>query len=318
MDNSKQTQDRFGHIIGQKKLKRQINFLLDAHDKTKRLAPLGLLASKGMGKTLVAKAIKEYISENCKTENGKKARGLIVDSGSLPKNPADFVELFWMSKIQNKDVFCIFDEAHQIPKQLASGLFLSLLQRQPDPIIRVNLPEIGEITVDQRRQKFALCTTERNSLFHALRDRLKILDFEEYTEDELGQIVNLSCDNVVWKGDILNDISKVLRGSPRKANDVAEDIMAYVANKQDPMFGINEWNDLRSIMNINPLGLTEDEMNYMRHLRKKKKTTLTVMSAAIGHQRSSVQQIETFLMKAGLMKVVENSMRQITKEGESL
>ena len=312
MTADKTTEERFQEVIGQHKLKRKLNFLLDGHEKTERLPHLGFFAPKGCGKTFVAKLVKDYVV-------GDNGRGMLIDSSTLQRNPLDFIEGFYNTKVRGKNVYVVFDEAHNIPKTLASGIFLSMFQKQSmnDPHISINIPEYdGTIDLDLRKQKFAFATTDPDRIFAPLRDRMKILNFDPYNEAELSQIVKQNCESVIFLDDVLDHISEVLRGSPRKAIDVSQDIVTYCENKCNSEFGPDQWKELVDIMTINPVGLEDDEYMYLKEIKSRGgEITVSSMAAILNHPRTVVQEIEKFLIQRDLLKIGTNSIRHLTPKG---
>lgn len=309
----KQTEsaERFAHIIGQHKLKKQLNFYIDGCKKTGTLPNLGLLGPKGNGKTMIAEATKEYVV-------GDKGEGLLVNSSTLPKNPTDFIELFWNRAVHDRNVFMVLDEAHELPKGIV-GLLLSILQVTKDPVSRISVPDIGgEIVVDRRKFKCAVCTTERHKLFAPLLDRLTVLDFSPYSDEELGQIVQVNAPDIDFEGDVLKEIATVLRGSPRTACKIASNIFTMAETNMRHTFNREDWDKLKDLTGINPMGLTEDELNYLKRLERDTESTVTQLSAGLGHPKRVINEIEAFLLKSRLIRIGGNSVREITPDGRKV
>ena len=58
-------------------------------------------------------------------------------------------------------------------------------------------------TFDFKKQTFIFATTESDKLFPPLKDRLSTVDFEQYSEDELGKIIQLNCEGVSFSNEAL-------------------------------------------------------------------------------------------------------------------
>ena len=88
----------------------------------------------------------------------------------------------------------------------------------PNPENRTSF-SYDEYTVDFdfRRQTFMFATSEPHRVFHALKDRLDRVDLEEYSYEELGEIVRINLPDVIFGKGLLGKIASVLRGNARAA-----------------------------------------------------------------------------------------------------
>ena len=85
--------------------------------------------------------------------------------------------------------------------------------------------------IDFKRVSFIFATTEPQDVFHALVDRLERIDLEDYTYDDLAQILQLNIDKIKFEGDILSRlIAPTLRGNARAAAKMATHIKNYCSN----------------------------------------------------------------------------------------
>jgi len=157
-------------------------------------------------------------------------------------------------------------------------------------------------------------TTEPQKVFHALLDRLERIDLEEYSAPQLAQIVQRSTKEVTYTGNVLEQISSVLRGNARAAHKTAEKVLMYLRKKTH--FSEKDWNELRSILGINPLGVNATELQILRYLSKSTEgMSLTCLSAKTGMTRESLQKdCEIYLQKMGLMEIATTG-RRITAKG---
>ena len=131
---------------------------------------------------------------------------------------------------------------------------------------------------------------------------------------ELAQIVRLGLKDVNVSDELLLDVSTVLRGNARAGQKLASDILSYL--KGGKTFDKSDWEKLKGILSIRPLGLNPIEIQVLRYLTQSYTgTSLTCMSAKTGMTRAALQQdSEMFLLKNGLMEVTTTG-RIITAKG---
>jgi Holliday junction resolvasome RuvABC ATP-dependent DNA helicase subunit len=203
--------------------------------------------------------------------------------------------------IQDKDVTVLFDEASEIPKDIEMAL-LTILNPNPENKTTFSLDEYV-CDFDFRRQTFLFATTEIQSVFHALVDRLERVDLEEYTPEQMAAIVQKGAKQITFKGDVLHRIATVLRGNARAAQKMAGHILSYL--KGDETFFEDDWDELCSVFDIKPLGLSPLELTVMRYLAGSPQgTSLTALSAKTGMSRESLQRdVELYLQKMGLIEI---------------
>ena len=73
--------------------------------------------------------------------------------------------------------------------------------------------------VDFRKITFLFATTEAQDIFHALMDRCERIDLQEYTHEELAEIVKMAAEDIKFSNDnLVKEIASTLRGSG--TNDV--------------------------------------------------------------------------------------------------
>jgi hypothetical protein len=66
------------------------------------------------------------------------------------------------------------------------------------------------------------------------------------------------------------------------------------------------------------MGLTEDELNYLKRLERDTESTVTQLSAGLGHPKRVINEIEAFLLKSRLIRIGGNSVREITPDGRKV
>lgn len=296
----------FPDIIGQESAKRVLDFHIGGFKATKVMPHLMFVAPKGCGKTTLAKSVartlnriddaKRYFEINCSTI----------------KNVKQFFNQLVIPIMQDRDATILFDEASEIPKDVSMAMLTIL---NPNSENRTSFSfEDYTVDFDFSRLSFMFATTETQSVFHALMDRLERVDLEEYSIDEMGQIVALNLD-IDIEPKTLRDIAGVLRGNARAAQKMAHKIKSYCSQKNIKRFNSTHWQDLSKILNIFPLGLNVTEIQLLNILKDNKDCSLTNLSAKTGISKQAVQRdFEIYLQKHSLMEIT-TAGRNITAKG---
>ncbi len=301
---------RFDGLIGQVKAKRKLDFYIDSYEKAGLIPNLLFTAPKGCGKTMMATALaKELIKDG----ESRPKRFIEVNCSTL-KNVKKFFDELIIPHLHDRDVTILFDEASEIPQDVEMAMLTIL---NPNPRNRTSF-SYDEYTVDFdfRRQTFMFATSEPHRVFHALKDRLDRIDLEEYTSDELGEIVRINLPDVEFDKGLLGEIATVLRGNARVAQKMAIKIQMWLdAHGGNEFFSIN-WENLRHTLGIAPLGLRAKEIEILYVLRDSRDCSLTRLGSKTGMTPESLRRdYELYLMKVDLMEV-STAGRNITKQGK--
>ena len=296
----------FPDIIGQESAKRVLDFHIGGFKSTKVMPHLMFVAPKGCGKTTLAKAVartlkgiddaKRYFEINCSTI----------------KNVKQFFNQLVIPIMQDRDATILFDEASEIPKDVSMAM-LTILNPNAENMTSFSFEDYT-VDFDFSRLSFMFATTETQSVFHALMDRLERVDLEEYSLDEMGQIVAMNLE-VDIEPRTLRDIAGVLRGNARAAQKMAHKIKSYCSQNNIKRFNYTHWKDLSRILNIFPLGLNVTEIQLLNILKDNKDCSLTNLSAKTGISKQAVQRdFEIYLQKHSLMEIT-TAGRNITAKG---
>jgi Holliday junction resolvasome RuvABC ATP-dependent DNA helicase subunit len=297
----------FDNLIGQPEIKRQLEFYSQAYHKTSVVPFLLLNGAKGLGKT---EFLKQF-SKSLTNSDGKPRPMLELNSSTIKSNQMFFEQIF-MPIVQNNEITLFFDECHALPKDLVMA-FLSILNTERTPFKEFNWREFTfEFNFTKISMIFA--TTELDKLFAPLKDRMTILDFKPYKTDELSQIIKGRLDDVEFEDGVLEDIASTTRGNARSAVKRAKEIETYCETQNSNIFMKEEWNRLRQILGIKPLGLTNTEIQVLEILRDRGPSTLQTIAAVTGMSRTAIQRdAELYLLQRGLMKI--EGTREITRLG---
>lgn len=315
----------FKDIVGQERTKRELRFYLDSYFQTRLVPNMMIVAPKGQGKTTIArelaKGLVQFDEEGKVMEAPSKLDPAVVKPKRKPfvevncstlKSVKQFINGLVIPFVQDKDVTLLFDEASEIPRDVTMAL-LTILNPNPDNRTTFSLDEYV-CDFDFKRQTFIFATSEVQKVFHALSDRLERITLQEYSPEDLAKIVHKGVADVECKDDVLLDVSSVLRGNARAAQKMATKIATYLKGRKT--FQIKDWEILKNILSIAPLGLNAMEIQILQFLAcNAKGTSLTGMAAKTGMSRESLRQDgEMFLQRHNLMEITTTG-RIITAKG---
>ena len=300
------TTESFPDVIGQSNAKRVLNFFIRGFEKTDRIPHLMFVAPKGCGKTLMAKATARRLAS---INKDKKYHEI---NCSTIKNVKQFFNQFIIPYMQDRDATILFDECSEIPKDVTMAL-LTILNPNPEHQTSFSYEDYT-VDFDFRRLSFMFATTETQSVFHALMDRLERVDLEEYSLEEMGKIVALNLE-VDIEPKALQDIASVLRGNARAAQKMAQKIESYCEQNDCKRFATSGWQELKRILSIFPLGMNTTEILLLNVLKDNKDCSLTNLAAKTGISKHAVQRdFEIYLQKHSLMDIT-TAGRNITAKG---
>lgn len=300
----------FKDAIGQDSVKKTLSVYIDAYKKTNRMPFLNFTTQKGGGKTFFARKFREAL----KRTDGSTPPMLEVN-GKTIKNANSFFEQVYPVWIQNK-AHLFIDEGHNLPNELQQ-IFLSVFNVDKNPIRTVDHDMIP-YTFDFREISFCMATTDQQKLAEPLRDRLRDIAFEEYTNDNLYTIFYDNMENKAdIKSSVKEDIVSTFRGNPRDAVVKAEDLKTFVSARSLKEITKYVWQDFCKTMGILKYGLTASEMSIIKTLGERGAMSLTGLSSITGFQKGAIQKdYEAILIKKNLMKI--DSKRELTKKGLDL
>jgi len=296
----------FPDIVGQSNAKRVLDFFCRGYEKTSRIPHLMFVAPKGCGKTTMAKAT----ARRLKSIN-KDKKYFEINCSTL-RNVKQFFNQIVIPYMQDREATILFDECSEIPKDVTMAL-LTILNPNPDHQTSFSYEDYT-VDFDFRQLSFMFATTETQSVFHALMDRLERVDLEEYSLSEMGEIVGMNLDVKIDKK-ALEDIASVLRGNARAAQKMAQKIESYCEQYDKKVFKDSDWKNLSKILSIFPLGLNTTEILLLNILKENSDCSLTNLSAKTGISKQAVQRdFEIYLQKHSLMDIT-TAGRNITAKG---
>ena len=303
----------FPQVIGQHPAKRKFEFYIKAFERTGIVPNIMLTAPKGAGKTMLARAF----ARNLIMPNTMQPKRYIELNCATIKNLRQFVEMIMIPYMQNEEATFLFDECHMLPKDVTMAL-LTITNPNKDNFNTFSY-EGSDIDIDFKKLTFLFATTEPQDVFHALIDRMERIDLDDYSYDELGQILLLNTEKIRFSGDIVSKhIAPALRGNGRAAQKMATNIKSYVAANKTKTFKLSDWNELCRILDIMPHGLNKTELRYLRTLHREGTVRLYNLAAKLQMTRSAIQSdAETYLQKLNFIEATNNG-RQLTIQAKEM
>ena len=286
----------FPNVIGQENVKKILTFFIDGHKANGIMPTIMLTAPRGCGKTWIAQAL----AKNLMTDG--KPKKLITFNCSQLKNLSQFMNDIIIPHVNEQDCTVFFDEASELPKDVSMAL-LTITNPNPDNMNEFAYDDFV-INFNFRRQSFIFATTEGQSIFHALMDRMERVDLQDYELDELGAILMCGLDGYKVDSAALSDLSKVLRGNARAGQKMAIKMKSYLDAAKRKRFRLDDVEKLYDQLGIEPLGLLSKELELMEILARKKATRLMELTAMLQLSRGAIQRdYELYLMQQHLIEI---------------
>lgn len=300
----------FSHLIGQDNVKKKLNFYLKAYHATSTCPFLNLVGAKGLGKTLFAKEF----AKNLKNKDGAKRPFLELNCSTI-KNNEQFFEQIFIPLIMNNEITILFDEAHALPKDLTMA-FLTIFNTEKTNTKDFTY-EDQTFTFDFTKQTFIFATTESDKLFPPLKDRLTTVDFEQYSQINLGEIIKLNCEGINFSEKALELLSSTVRGNARNAVMRSKEIVLYCESENKNSFDEKDFNVLIDLLGILPHGITCTEKQILQILSERGSCKLQAISAITGLSPTSLRRDhEVYLLRKNF--IVIDGERKITNSGKNL
>ena len=281
--------------VGQTKTKENLRILLTAARERGHAAEHVLLyGPPGLGKTTLAHLISKTLGTNMRTT-----------SGPAIERVGDLAAI--LTNLSPGDVLFI-DEIHRLSKSIEEVLYPAMESGVLDIIIGKG-PSARTVQLELPPFTLVAATTRISLLSSPLRSRFSGGTFrlEFYSEEEIAEILKRSAAllKVPASGEILMDIAKRCRATPRTANyllkrcrdlaqlessDLSEDIV-------DRTF---------ELLEIDGLGLSSPDRAVLSVIIEKFNggpVGLNTIAAATGEEQSTIEDvIEPYLIRQGLLE----------------
>lgn len=242
----------FEKIVGQSQAKLAIQDWYTSEQQ-----PLLIYGSSGFGKTLFAESL------GAKTIDTTQMRGDRMNTILKPIKEAEDGDILF------------FDEIHSLPGKVLEGLY-KIIDKGTfyDTELCVDLP-IPKV-------RFVFATNILTPLPEAFRNRCKFVELQNYSPEELNQIVHLA--NPALEADAIKPIIKASKGVPRTALSLAKSLKAGAITEKYETLDASKVNSLLdSRFKINgDTGLSEKEFKIVQKVIERGQISSTAVANMLG------------------------------------
>jgi len=241
----------FDRVIGQESALKKLSFFIENHSHENPIPTLLFMGSHGLGKTYVAEKIAKNMNRNF----------IEVNCGVI-ETDKDLIEGVLLGRVLgNKPVTLFFDESHRLNSEITT-ILLSLLN--PSSSMKNELRyKNWTLLFDMSKINVIFATTDAHKMFGPLKNRCQEVYFESYDIDALINMLKLYCPDIMFNCD-RNSLAEACRGRGRNAFVLAQNINRYFSKKNAFVLGETDWDNLKSIFEIYPLGLNRQEIELLR------------------------------------------------------
>lgn len=295
-------------LIGQNKVKNRLNFYSRLYKSGYTVPAIMLNAAKGLGKTEFARQFHNTIKQD------EDHKFFEINCGTI-RNAEDFFEQVFIPNIAGRNITVLFDECHALPKDL-TDVFLSAFNVEGVKKKQVSLG-MNVVTFDFTKQVYMFATTELHKIFAPLKDRLSIIDFKPYTENELAKMIRAKFDWIEYDDGVLEAVVHTVGGNARSAIKMAVDIRNWCNVNSTHNVSHSAWNKIKKEFDIMPFGLVNVEVQILKALAERGSCSLQMLSAITGMSRQAIQlEAENNLLRKGFMEI--DGKRKITNKGTQI
>lgn len=242
----------FSKIVGQSQAKLAIQDWYTSEQQ-----PLLIYGSSGFGKTLFAESL------GARTIDTTQMRGDRMNTILKP-----------IKESEDGDIL-FFDEIHSLPGKVLEGLY-KIIDKGTfyDTELCMDLP-IPKV-------RFVFATNILTPLPEAFRNRCKFVELQNYSPEELNQIVQLA--NPKLEPDAIAPIIKASKGVPRTALSLAKSLKAGAITEDYKTLDVEKVNSLldsRFKINANT-GLSEKEFRIVQKVVERGRISSTAVANLLG------------------------------------
>lgn len=219
--------------------------------------PLLIYGSSGFGKTLFAESL------GARTIDTTQMRGDRMNTILKPIKEAEDGDILF------------FDEIHSLPGKVLEGLY-KIIDKGTfyDTELCMDLP-IPKV-------RFVFATNILTPLPEAFRNRCKFVELQNYSPEELNQIVHLA--NPALEPDAIEPIIKASKGVPRTALSLAKSLKAGAVTEKYTALDVEKVNNLlNSRFKINgDTGLSDKEFKIVQKVIERGQISSTAVANMLG------------------------------------
>ena len=296
-----------GEFVGQENIKGQIQLIVQAAMKDRRVIDHMLLAGPpGLGKTSLAAIVANELGST-----------LRLTSGPAIKSAADLASI--LASLGAGEVLFI-DEIHRMTRPAEEMLYLAMEDFRVDVMVGKG-PGASAISLDLPPFTLVAATTRSGMLPTPLRDRFGFTAFlEYYSAVELSRVVLRAAEilEIGINQETAGEIAGRSRGTPRVANRLLRRVRDYASMNSAGSVTVDSVKDALAMFGVDELGLDRMDRQILQILAVRfagKPTGLSTIAVALGEEPETIETvIEPFLIRLGLISRTPRG-RQITEQG---
>ena len=285
------------NIVGQHEVKSRLEILIES-SRGGTLPHILLTGSPGLGKSSIARSISKEMGYKFTEVNSA-----YTGSGSEAK----IKMMIALEDLKENDIIFI-DEIHNMSKNMQEMLYTAV----EDGYINY-----GDLFGSKKMlPPFTLigATTDLAGITPAMQSRFKhVIYLREYNTSEIEQII--AAESAKLNTVVHNSLSKYCRGNPRQTKNHLDWVVRYckVKNIVADESGVKQAMEAK---NIYDYGMTQNDLDYIAILKRKKIMGVRNMSHALNVEEKTVKNtIEPYLIKLGLIHINSGTgKRQINME----
>lgn len=284
----------FSEYIGQEKVKKNLDILIQAAQKRKEpIEHVLLYGPAGLGKTTLANIIAKEMGVNIKTTSGP-AIERVGDFGSILTNLSDGDVLF-------------IDEIHRLNKSIEEILYPAMEDYKLDIIIGKG-PSARTIQLDLPKFTLIGATTKLGSLSNPLRNRFGATHrLEFYNQDEIEKILKRSSKilDVAVEESGLKKIASCARCTPRVANRLLKRVRDFSQIKNYKSVDGVIAQEALEMIDVDHIGLEPADRHIIRTIIEKFNggpVGLATIAAATSEEIKTIEDVyEPYLIQIGFL-----------------
>lgn len=284
----------FDEYIGQEKIKKNLNILIEAaKQRGEAIDHILLYGGSGLGKTTLAYIIAKELGSNIK-----------VTSGPAIEKVGDLAAI--LTNLQEGDVL-FFDEAHRLNKLIEEVLYPAMEEYKLDIIIGKG-PSARTLQLKLPRFTLIAATTRVGLLSSPLRNRFgATYQLNFYNPEDIEKILQRSSKilNIESKTKGLKEIAKRARFTPRVANRLLKRVRDYAQVKGRGVITEDIAKEALDMLEIDNMGLELADRSILKVVIEKfdgGPVGLDSIAAATSEEKDTISDIyEPYLMQIGFL-----------------